>query len=125
MITGVGVDIVDIARFTKAQKKWGDVFLKRIFTDKEIAYSKNKKFPYQHFAARFATKEAVFKAFGGSKTSIRKWTDIEVVNDENGKPSVILYGQAKTIFNQKKMKDIMISMSHSHISAVANVILLG
>ncbi len=88
MIIGTGIDIVEIDRFKESVKKYGSSFLKKIFTSNEISYSRKRRFSDQHFAARFATKEAVLKAFGDEPGTIRKWTDIEVSNDKNGKPLV-------------------------------------
>lgn len=124
MILGTGIDIVEISRFTKSYKKWGDDFLEKIFTSKEMTYSKKRRFPAQHFAARFALKEAVFKAFGEGAGSIRKWTDIEIVNDKKGKPLVRFHGDAKKLCGKRKVADIVVSMSHSHSHAVANAILI-
>lgn len=125
MILGTGIDIVEVERFKKAVQSWGDSFLAKIFTKNEIKYSENRRFQNQHFAARFAAKEAVFKAFGESKGSIRRWTDIEILNDANGKPRVIFHGSANRLCNKRKVDDVIISMSHSHQHAVANAIILS
>jgi len=125
MILGTGIDIVEIDRFKKAVKNYGSSFLNKIFTKNEIAYSKKRRFSGQHFAARFATKEAVLKAFGDSPGTIRKWTDIEVVNDKNGKPHIIFHGSAELLKKKKKVADVVISMAHSRNYAVANAILIS
>ena len=83
MILGIGVDIIEISRIQKAIERWGDGFLNHVFTPEEIAYAQKHKFPYPHFAGRFAAKEAVYKALGDHKAG---WKDIIVVNDEFGKP---------------------------------------
>ena len=117
MIKNLGVDVIEVDRIKKAADKWGETFLKKIYTDSEIEYSRGRRFVYEHLAARFAAKEAVFKAFGNGNTMDINWTDIEILNDENGKPVVFLHGNAK-----KAMKDdeIVISMSHTKNYAVAN-----
>lgn len=125
MIKGTGIDIVEIDRFRDSVKKYGESFLKKIFTASEIAYSRKRRFSAQHFAARFATKEAVIKAFGDSPGRIKKWTDIEVMNDINGKPTIALHGSAERLRKNKKVKSVVISMSHSGNHAVANAILVG
>lgn len=125
MIIGTGIDIVEIDRFKTAVKKWDESFIKKIFTDNEIAYSRKKRFSDQHFAARFATKEAVIKAFGDSPGRIEKWTDIEVLNDKNGKPSISFHGSAEKLRKKKKVTKVIISMAHSRNHAVANAILIS
>ena len=124
MIFGAGVDIVEVFRMRDAIDKWGDSFLKKIFTDKEIGYSTSKRFSCQHFAARFAAKEAVIKAFGEPKKFPVKWTEIEVLNDDEGKPMIEFHDDALKLKNKKKISDVVLSMSHSKNYAIANVILL-
>lgn len=124
MIAGIGVDIVEVSRIKDAVARWRDAFLKRIFTDNEIHYSQEKKFTYQHLAARFAAKEAVLKAIGDSSIHRIEWHNVEVLNDEFGKPTIRLSGEAKKIKDSKKISDIIISMSHTRKLAVANAILI-
>ncbi|MCK4881983.1 MAG: holo-ACP synthase [Candidatus Omnitrophica bacterium] len=114
MITGTGIDIIEIERLQKALDRWGEDFLKHIFNEEEIAYAKNKKFPAQHYAARFAAKEAIYKAFGDDKTL--GWKDMTILNDENGKP----YCQLK---NRDPKGEILISISHTKNYAVASAII--
>lgn len=125
MIVGVGVDIVEVPRIKDAVSRWKDAFLKRIFTENEIQYSKSKKFAYQHLAARFAAKEAVLKAIGDASIQRIEWHNVEVLNDEFGKPYIHLSGEAKKIKEKKMITDILISMSHTHKHAVANAILIS
>ena len=123
MIIGTGIDIVEIQRIKKAAQKWGDTFLDKVFTKKELSYAKKRHFPYQHLAARFAAKEAVAKAFGD--VNLISWKDIEVENLDNGKPQVKLSGAANLLKSKKGIKKIIISLSHSKHYAVANAILMG
>ena len=125
MIIGTGIDIVEIDRFRETVKKYGSSFLKKIFTNNEIAYSKKRRFQDQHFAARFATKEAVLKAFGDTPGAIKKWTDIEVLNDKNGKPLISFHGSAEKLRKKKKVGKVIVSMAHSRNHAVANAILIS
>lgn len=125
MIFGTGVDIVEIFRMREAVDKWGGGFLEKIFTDREIEYSNSKRFSCQHFAARFAAKEAVIKAFGEPKKFPIKWTDIEILKDAEGKPIVKFHNDALKLKNRKKIAKVMLSISHSKNYAVANVILLN
>jgi len=114
MILGTGIDIIEIERIERAITRWGDAFLSHVFTDHEIAYAKKYVSSAQHFAARFAAKEAVYKAIS-TNPSIR-WKDIEITNDENGKPccSVRTPGFTHTIF---------LSISHTHTYAIASAII--
>lgn len=113
MILGIGTDIIEVARVEKAIKRWGDNFLKHIFNEEEIQYAQKNKFPTQHYAARFAAKEAIYKAI--SNDSNITWKDITILNDENGKPYCVL--KKKDFKNQ-----ILISISHTENYAVANAI---
>lgn len=114
MIVGTGIDIIEIERLQKALDRWGEAFLTHIFNEEEIAYVKDKKFPAQHYAARFAAKEAVYKAFGDNRTL--GWKDMTILNDKNGKP----YCRLKN----KDLKDeIFISISHTKNYAAASAII--
>lgn len=123
MIIGSGVDIVEVARIKKAIKKWGNGFIGKIFTKNELAYSNKKRFAYQHLAARFATKEAVLKAFGGRWLRSLSWKDVEVINDSAGKPNIRLHGGAKRLKQKKKVRRIIVSISHTRNYAAATAIL--
>lgn len=124
MISGTGIDIIEISRIKNAVIRWKDSFLRRIFTENEINYSQARKFSYQHLAARFAAKEAVLKAIGDSSIHRINLREVEVLNNESGKPFIRLSGEAKKIKEKKKISDIIISMSHTHKLAVANAILI-
>ena len=118
-----GTDIIEIDRIKDSIENMGKPFLDRVFTDKEVEYceSKNKQ-KYQHYAARFAAKEAAFKAVScilNDKYSIT-WKDIEVINDNLGRPQIKLYN-----FKQKDMiENLDISISHCKTYAVAYVVVL-
>jgi len=114
MIIGTGIDIIEIDRIQKAIDRWGEDFLKHIFNEEEIAYAKQRKFPTQHYAARFAAKEAIYKAFGSHKSL--GWKDMTILNDEDGKP----YCRLK---NKPSNNIITISLSHTKNYAVANAII--
>ena len=111
-IIGIGVDIIEIARVKEAVDRWGNAFLKHIFNPIEIQYAARHKFPYPHYAVRFAAKEAVFKALGNSKIG---WKDLTVVNGKDGKPFCRI--------NPKKSKHkVLLSLSHSRNYAVASAL---
>ncbi|MBI5701325.1 holo-ACP synthase [Candidatus Saganbacteria bacterium] len=120
MIKGIGVDIIEIDRISSSVERYGDSFLKKIYTDREIVYCTLKKgFKIPELAARFAAKEAFSKAIGTGIRGIGKdkngaaWTDIEVVNDLLGKPQIYL--------KRKIAKKVHVSLSHSRDYAVATV----
>ena len=118
-----GTDIIEIQRIQNSIEKLGEKFLNRVFTEKEIEYceSKNKQ-KYQHYAARFAAKEAAFKAISWKikdKYDI-KWTDFEVLNDEQGKPCISMY-----CIDYEDIENIDLSMSHCKEYAIANVTVLA
>src|SRR5690348_16273980 len=100
LIYGTGVDIVEIARFQRFQQQGNDALFRRLFTDAEIANCAPKKQSAQHYALRFAAKESFLKALGTGLRDGLSWHDVEVVNDELGKPGLKLYGRAQEIFRQ-------------------------
>ncbi len=117
-----GTDIIEIDRIKDSVENIGDSFLSRVYTKNEIQYCESKKVQkYQHYAARFAAKEAVFKAISvllDDKYSIC-WKDIEIINDEQGKPKVNLIG-----VNLKNVEQIDLSISHCKLYATANVVVV-
>lgn len=117
-----GVDIIEISRVKESIENLGENFLNRVYTKKEIEYCEGRgKSKYEHYAARFAVKEAVFKALSqmvNDKYSIT-WKDIETINDEQGRPKVdVLF------IKEKKIEDIDVSISHCKEYAIANVVVL-
>lgn len=124
MIVGIGIDLVKISRIEKAGTAHPG-FLDRVFTEKEREYCGRQKNPAQHYAARFASKEAVLKAFGTGMTSGMRWTDIEVLHGEGGGPIVNLSGAARDLADLKGVKQIMLSYSHDEGFAVAQAVLIG
>ena len=117
-----GTDIIEIERIKESIENIGEKFLKRVFTDKEIEYCESKKAQkYQHYAARFAAKEAAFKAISKilkDKYSVC-WKDFEIIDDEQGRPYLNLYN-----VNTKDIESIDISISHCKLYATANVVIL-
>ncbi len=122
MVKGVGVDIVEIARI---QKVLGDNsrFAERVFSPQEIEYCETKARKAQHYAARFAAKEAFFKALGTGWRDGMGWHEIIVENDELGKPKIRLAGRTLEIFEARGLQFIHLSISHEKIHAVAMVVL--
>lgn len=124
MIIGIGVDLVKISRIEKAAKEHSS-FMERVFTERERDYCQRQRFPAQHFAARFAAKEAVLKAFGTGWSMGIRWTDIEVLHGEGGGPIVNIFGRVKDLADLKGVKHILLSYSHDEGYAVAQTILVG
>lgn len=119
-----GVDIVEIARIKKTFDNLGNSFRDKVFTENEISYCESKKIvKFQSYAARFAAKEAVSKAFGTGIGGGIGWQDIEVLNNESGKPYIVLSNGAKELFLRMNGVNISLSLSHCENYAVAYVIM--
>jgi len=122
MIKGIGVDMVEISRVRKLiEQDLG--FAERIFTDKEIAHCESKFSKAQHYAARFTAKEAFFKALGTGFRDGMGWQDVEVENDVLGKPQLRLAAVALAQFKKRKLKRVLLSLSHTRDMAVALVVI--
>ncbi len=119
-----GIDIIEIKRIEKVFGSHKN-FIRRVYTSDEVEYCQSKRNCYQHYAVRFASKEAVLKAFGTGLRDRMKWTDIETLNDELGKPYVNLYGRAKELAKEKNIGEISVSLSHCKDYAVAHVLLVS
>lgn len=120
MIYGIGIDMVKIDRMKRAVERWGDRFLRRVFTDNEIAYSYEKAEPYLSLSVRFAAKEAFIKAIGSEVTA--SLTDIEVVNTGTGRPLIEVRGALAKFFEEKAIRCAHLSLSHEREYGVACVV---
>ena len=116
-----GIDIVEVERIGSLIEKHGAAFLKRIYTTREIDYCRTRRRKYEHFAARFAAKEAVLKVLGTGLVRGLAWHSIEVTNDQAGKPAVKLTGSARHVARNLRIRQIALSMSHCSTYAVASV----
>lgn len=121
MIYGIGIDIVKVKRLEDAYEKWGRKFFEKILTDNEIAYSFEKKNSFPSLAVRFAAKEALIKAIGSEINVNMK--DIEVRNDEKGKPLIRVRNKLEGFFKEKQILHCHLSLSHEKEFAVACVVL--
>ncbi len=121
MILGIGIDIVEINRIQDSIERLGDKFLNKIFTKKEIEYCLSRANKYQHFAVRFAAKEAVYKALASGWNKGLSWQDIEVINKPDGLPEINLKGNLKTFLSDDK--ELKVSLSHSNNYAVSNAVI--
>jgi holo-[acyl-carrier protein] synthase len=118
-VISIGTDIIECARIAKMIEKHGEIFLNRVYTRSEIAYCSCRKSANQHYAGRWAAKEAVMKALGTGWAHGIQWTDVEVVNEIGGRPHIELTGQAKVICKQLGIREILISISHCRGYAIA------
>jgi holo-[acyl-carrier protein] synthase len=123
MIIGTGIDIVNINRIERLMTRWGDLFLDRVFTQKEILKCQQKARPPECFAVRFAAKEAFLKAIGWGLRNGIQWTDIEVENDVMGKPLFSFHRKAKEVCETLRIRNILLTLSHDRPYAVAHVLL--
>ncbi|HQI42002.1 MAG: holo-[acyl-carrier-protein] synthase [Ignavibacteriales bacterium UTCHB2] len=123
MILGIGIDIIEIDRIKNSVDTFGDAFLKKIYTQNELDYCLVKHNKYQHLAARFAAKEAIYKALSGTWSKVASWKNIEITNEQNGLPVVKFSGKLKDYLSDDK--DIKISISHSdnYVACVALIFL--
>lgn len=124
-VLGIGVDIVETARVAASVEKFGDRFLERCFLPGEVAYCQTMKFPARHFAARFAAKEAISKAFGTGIGRQLGWCDLEIGRRESGEPFVILHGKGADLARQRGATGVLVSLSHGEAYAVAQAVLVG
>jgi len=123
MIYGTGIDIVEISRFERFIQEGNDALFVRLFTPQELSYCSVKKKSAQHYALRFAAKEAFFKASGLGLRDGMTWRDVEVVNNELGKPDLRLHGRAAEIFSELGLHKVHTALSHDGAYAVAMVVL--
>ena len=123
MIAGIGVDIVDISRIKALMDRYGERFLRRVFTDAEVAYAMRGANGAERLAGRFAGKEAMMKALGTGKSQGILWHDVETVRGGFGKPVVHLHGQAVKWAKWRNGGAVHVSITHDGGKAVAFVIL--
>ena len=122
-IFGIGSDIVKIKRIEKLIERYDQRFLKRVFTPAETAYAFAKARPAIHLAARFAAKEALVKALGSGLRQGLNWPDIEVINNDLGKPQFQLHNSAQQIFDQLNNPSAWLTLTHEQEFALAFVVL--
>ncbi len=114
----VGVDIIEIARIARALERFGDRFLRRVYTPREIAYCRGR---IPELAARFAAKEAISKALGTGLNGI-SWVEMEILADARGKPYILLHGKAEARARHLGLNHWAISLSHHDRDAIAFVV---
>lgn len=121
-IFGIGIDIVETARIENSIDRFGDRFLDRVFTRLEKDYCGKMARPANHYAGRFAAKEAVVKALGTGIGEHANWTDLEIKNGRSGRPTVLLSGPAAKFAAQNGIVTVHMSLSHAHDYATAHAV---
>lgn len=122
MVVGLGIDIVEIRRIRQALQG-GEAMIKRVFTEAEREYCSARRNLFQHFAGRFAAKEAAMKALGTGWQEGIRWKDVEVVPDGLGKPELVFHGRALEVFQDFGAKSALVTITHARDYAVAAVVL--
>ena len=123
MILGIGSDLAEVARIRASRLRFGDRFLRRVYTDAEIAYSSAKANIDERFAARFAAKEAGMKALGTGLAGGVTWLDFAVGRESSGKPTLSLTGAAARIAESRGIRKIHLTISHTAEMAMAVVVM--
>lgn len=118
-IVGIGTDIVECVRIAQMIEKHGEVFLTRVYSEGEIRYCQVRKNSTEHFAGRWAAKEAILKCLGTGWTRGLCWTDMEIRNEPGGAPKVYLAGAAKERAQELRIADMLLTISHCRAFATA------
>ena len=122
MITGIGIDVIQNERIRDSIQRFGDRFVDRIYTAGEKEYCRNSAHPAIHYAARWAAKEAAFKALGTGWSGGVKWKDVEVLRLDSGKPELRLYGEALARASSLGATKFYVSLTHDQLISCAVVI---
>ena len=125
MIRGLGTDIIEIARVGQMVDRHEESFLRRVYTDDEIAYCSAKKNYLQHYAGRWAAKEAVMKAIGTGWAEGVGFAEIEVRSQRSGKPLLKIHGTARKKADELGIGDVLITISHCREYATATAIAMA
>src|SRR5713226_9372915 len=121
-IVGIGTDIVECLRIGRMIEEHGELFLTRVYTSREIRYCQTRKHATEHFAGRWAAKEAILKCLGTGWQRGISWTDLEIRNDPQVKPRVLLRGAARDQAEALRISDLLVSVSHCRAYATAHAI---
>lgn len=124
-IFGIGIDVVEVERIASSMAEFGERFAVKIFTPAERAYCEGQKRPEIHYAARFAAKEAVAKAFGTGIGKDLGWLDMEIARRDSGEPVLLLSGAGKAFADARGIAEVKISLSHARHYAAANAVALA
>lgn len=124
-VIGIGTDLCDCDRIAAMIERHGDTFLQKVFTPDEIAYCARHRAAAEHFAGRWAAKEAVLKAFGTGWAKGIQWTDLEVCLEDGGRPRLALHGAARDHATRLGIGEVLISISHTAAMANAFAVAVG
>ena len=122
-IVGTGIDICEVVRVRQAIERFGQRFLKRVFTEAERAYCESKRNRIERYAARFAAKEAAMKAIGTGLRRGVSWQDFEIGREPGGRPTMVFKGKAAEFGTKLGTKSVSLSITHTSTIAMAQVIL--
>jgi holo-[acyl-carrier protein] synthase len=125
MLIGTGVDLIEIERIAHSIERYGERFLRRIYTDQEIAYCTRKRSSAESFAARFAAKEAGAKALGTGISRGVTWIEFQIARPPGGRPVLELRGRAALLARDLGVKAISLSLTHTANLAMATVMMEG
>jgi holo-[acyl-carrier protein] synthase len=123
VIVGTGIDIAEVPRIAATIRRFGDRFLRRIYTEGEIRYCDSKANRIERYAARYAAKEAGMKALGTGWSRGVRWRDIEVARQPGSRPTIVFHGRAAEIAEKLGGRHVSLSISHTKEEAIAHVIL--
>jgi holo-[acyl-carrier protein] synthase len=121
-IVGIGTDIVEVPRIGRMIEEHGELFLTRVYTPREIRYCQARKNAMEHFAGRWAAKEAILKCLGTGWRKGLCWTDLEIRNDFQGAPKVFIGGAARDQARQLHITDVLLTISHCRAYATATAV---
>jgi holo-[acyl-carrier protein] synthase len=124
-VIGIGTDIIECLRIAQMIERHGELFIHRVYTPDEIGYCQSRKQSTQHFAGRWAAKEAVLKALGTGWRRGISWRDVEVRNTPGGRPVVSLRGGAQDVVEELGIREMLVSISHCRSHAMAYALALG
>lgn len=124
-VKGIGVDLVQIPRMRRVVERWQDRFLRRVFTDAELAYCRKRRDPVPHLAARFAAKEAALKALGIDLRLGVSWRELEVRRERGQAPVLLLSGKSLKIGQALGGRRLLVSLTHDGDYALAQCVLVG
>jgi holo-[acyl-carrier protein] synthase len=123
MIVGTGIDLAEVSRIAASIERFGDRFLRRVYTEGEIRYCESKANRAERYAARFAAKEAAMKALGTGWNHGVRWRDIEVTRQPGGRPTIAFHGKAAEFAARLGAAHVALSLTHTAEQAIAQVIL--
>lgn len=119
---GIGIDVVEVDRIESSMSEFGDRFVEKVFTAGERKYCDSQRKSWLHYAARFAAKEAISKAFGTGIGKDLGWLDMEIMRKESGEPQLVLSGAGKAFAEKNGIVEVKISLTHARHYAAANAV---